>query len=127
MSGFSNYLENATLNHIFGTVPYTKPANVFLALYTSAPSDSGGGTEVSGSGYSRKSVTFATVIDGAIASSNVVSYTPAGGNYGTIVATALFDAATGGNMLTWDTITPVTLNIGDTLSFAVGSVIVSLD
>lgn len=54
---FSNYLENALLDHALGGGNYTRPATVYIALFTVAPSDAGGGTEVSGNNYSRAAVT----------------------------------------------------------------------
>ena len=51
MAGFSDYLENKVVGHVFGGAAYTAPATLYVALYTSAPSDTGGGTEVSGGGY----------------------------------------------------------------------------
>jgi len=127
MSGFTNYLENAVMNHVFGGSPYTAPSNVYLALFTVTPSDAGGGTEVSSGGYSREVVSLGSVIDGAISNSSIISFTATGGDFGTIVATGLYDASTFGNLLTWAPITPATINDGDTLSFAIGSVAVSLD
>jgi hypothetical protein len=49
----SNYLENKLLDHVYGGPDYPRPATVYVALFTAAPTDSGGGTEVSGSGVSR--------------------------------------------------------------------------
>ena len=46
MSAASDYLESAIVNHIFRTDSFAKPATVYIALFTAAPSDSGGGTEV---------------------------------------------------------------------------------
>ena len=48
MSGFSDYLEDKVLDHVFGGNAYTAPTTLYVALYTVAPSDTGGGTEVSG-------------------------------------------------------------------------------
>jgi len=53
----SNYLENKVLDHVLGGGDYTRPATVYVALYTVAPSDTGGGTEVTGGSYARAAVT----------------------------------------------------------------------
>ena len=53
MAAFSDYLENKVLGHVFGGTAYTAPSTLYVALYTVAPSDTGGGTEVSGGGYAR--------------------------------------------------------------------------
>ena len=47
MAGFSDYLEDKVLDHVFGGVAYTQPTK-HVALYTVAPTDTGGGTEVTG-------------------------------------------------------------------------------
>jgi len=127
MSSFTNYMENAILNHIFGGPTYTPPAGIHLALFTVAPSDSGGGQEVTTGGYTRKSLTFDTVTDGSVSNSNLITYLASGGDFGTVVATGLYDAASGGNLLMWTPITPATINEDDTLSFVVGSITASLD
>ena len=53
MAAMSDYLEGEIRKHIFRTGSFTKPTVLAVALFTAAPSDSGGGTEVSGGGYAR--------------------------------------------------------------------------
>lgn len=127
MSEFSDFLENALLNHVFRNVAYSPPAGVFLALHTTASSDAAPGTEVTGSGYARKPVTFGAPSSGQVANTGVVSFTPVGGNYGTVVGTSLFDAVSGGNQLCFDNDfvdTPV--NNGEVLEFAVGDIVATI-
>ena len=112
MSSFSDYLENAVLNYVFRNTGTPTSTNVYLALYTVAPTDAGGGTEVTGSGYARQLTAF----DAAAS----------GGNFGAVVAVGIFDAATSGNFLAWDDITSATINDGDTLTFAIGDIDISL-
>lgn len=129
MSSFSDYLENQVLDHVFhDTVSYTKPTDVYLALYTAAPTDAGGGTEVTGGGYARQVIPFATqAASGLISNTTAVSFTASGAPYGTVVAVGIFDASTAGNLLAWDAITSATVNDGDTLNFAIGEIDISLD
>ena len=49
-SGKSNWLSDALVNYVLRWVVPTLPASLYLALYTVAPTVSGGGTEVSTSG-----------------------------------------------------------------------------
>ena len=58
MAGFSDYLEDKVLDHVFGGTAYTAPTTHYVALYTVAPTDTGGGTEVSGGAYARQTSTF---------------------------------------------------------------------
>jgi len=50
---FSDYLETEVLEWAFSASGGTRPTAWYLALFTAAPSDSGGGTEVSGGAYAR--------------------------------------------------------------------------
>ena len=54
----SYYLDNAFLEAALKNVSYTSPATAYVALYTSAPGPTGGGTEVSGGSYARTACTF---------------------------------------------------------------------
>lgn len=127
MSSFSDYAENAILNHVFRNVALTSPAAVYLALYTTAPTDAGGGTEVSGGGYARQAITFGAPASGVISNTSAVSLTATGANFGTITAVGVFDAASGGNLVAWDGIVSATINDGDTISFPIGEIDISLD
>lgn len=126
MASFSDYLENAVLNHVFRNTALTSPTTVFLALYTAAPTDAGGGTQVSGGGYARQSITFGAPSGGVITNTNTVSFTATGAAFGTVLAAAVFDASTAGNMLAWNTITSAVVNDGDTISFAPGSISITV-
>ena len=126
MSSFSDYLEDAVLNHVFRNSALTSPTTTYLALYTATPTDAGAGTQVTGAGYARKAITFGAPSGGAIANTSAVSFTAAGGNYGNVVAVGIFDAATAGNLLAWDEITSATVNDTDTLNFAIGDIDLSL-
>lgn len=126
MSSFSDYLEDAVLDHVFRNTALTSPTTVYCALYTVAPTDAGGGTEVTGAGYARQAITFGAASGGAMTTTAAVSFTASGGNYGTVVAMGIFDALTAGNLLAWDGITSAAVNDGDTLEFAIGDIDLTL-
>lgn len=129
MAGKTDYLENRILDHFFNAIASTAPATTYLALFTAAPTDAGGGTEVTGNAYARQAISFGAASGGALANDAAVNFpaaTPAG--WGTIVATAIFDALTGGNMLYWGLLTPnQTIGINGVLSFPIGQITVSED
>ncbi|MEL7299382.1 MAG: hypothetical protein AAFM92_03270 [Pseudomonadota bacterium] len=127
MASFTNYLEDALLDHVFNNSALTSPATTYAAIFTVAPGEGSGGTEVSGSGYARQAISFGASSGGAIASTADVSFTASGGNFGSVVAFAIFDASTGGNMLAYDAITPKTIDDGDTLTLATGQINLTLD
>lgn len=99
---YTDYLEDKILRHVFANTSYTPPATIYVGLFTVAPTDTGGGTEVSGTSYARQSGTFTVSGTGTTATNSAnIEYPAAGSAWGTVVAVALFDASTGGNMLAW--------------------------
>jgi hypothetical protein len=131
MSSFSDYTENLVLNYVFTTSSVTRPTEWYVGLFTAAPSDSGGGTEVSGSGYTREA-TGTLSVSGTSATNctndAAIEFDPAsGGNWGTITHIAIFDASTSGNMLGWAELTTSrTINDGDVLRIPAGDLDITL-
>lgn len=128
MSDLSDYAETNLVDHLLGTSAFTSPTNVYLALYTAAPTDAGGGTQVSGNGYARQAITFgaATSPGGVASNTNTVTFTANGGNWGTITHAGIFDALTVGNLLMWTAVTNVTINDQDSLQYDPGDITVTL-
>lgn len=129
---FSDYLENKLLDHVFKNTSFTSPATLYCGLYTVAPTDAGGGTEVSGSGYSRASfspsTTFQSASGGATQTVAAVTFGQASGNWGTVVAFGIFDNASGGNLLAWgDLSLSKQIQSGDIATFASGDIDITLD
>jgi hypothetical protein len=125
---FTDYLEDKILKHVFTNVSYTSPTTVYVGLFTAAPTDAGGGTELSGSGYTRKSAAFTVSGTGTLATNSAaVEFDAATGSWGTIVAMAIFDASTAGNMLAWaDLTTSKTIATGDVLRIPTGDLDITL-
>jgi hypothetical protein len=128
---FSDYLEDKVLKHVFTNTAYTAPSTVYVALFTVAPSDTGGGTEVSTSGtaYARQSMAF--TVSGTNPSQAVntaaVEWPTATASWGTVVAAAAYDASSGGNMLAWaDLASNKTIASGDVFRFPASSFAVTL-
>src|SRR5512139_2666087 len=57
MAAMGNYLENKMVDLVFRGRSFSPPAILFLRLFLSATTDAGGGIEVTGGGYTPKSVT----------------------------------------------------------------------
>jgi len=128
MAGFSDTIENAVLNHVFRNTTYTPATTVYVGLYTAAPTDAGGGTEVTGNGYARQAVTFSAASGGSISNSGTISFTASGGNWGTVTHFGIFSASTAGTLLAWDALSASkTINDGDSAEFANATLSVSLD
>lgn len=112
---YTDYLEDKILRHVFTNTSYTPPATVYVGLFTVAPTDTGGGTEVNGTSYARQSAAFTVSGTGTTATNSAnIEYPAAGSSWGTVVAVALFDAVTAGNMLAWSDLTSSrTITSGD--------------
>lgn len=136
MSGLSDYAETAILNALLRGTNFVAPtvASLRLALFSADPTDAGNLNELAtGTWYSRQSTgnwTAPAPAAGAQQSSNVASVTfPAvTGAAVTVTHIGIFDANTAGNMLFSAPMTSSkTLQVGDVLSFAPGTLVASLD
>jgi len=128
MSAMTDYLEVELRKHIFRTGSFTKPTVLGVALFTAAPSDAGGGTEVTGGSYARVNVapldanwSGASATTGLTDNVAAITFPTASASWGTVTHFAIFDATTAGNMLIWGALTASkTVGSGDTFSFAIG-------
>ena len=145
MSAMSDYLENKLVDHIFRGVSFTAPAALHVALFTAAPSDSGGGTEVSGGSYARAALSPSTTnwastggattttnpsagAGGATSNNVAITFPAPTANWGVCTHFGVFDASTGGNLLIHGALTASkTINNGDAApSFAISALVVTL-
>lgn len=145
MAGKSNDLEGKLLNHIFRGTAYTAPGTTYVALMTAAPTDAGSGTEVTGGSYARASVTNNTSNWAApsgtprqISNASDITFATPSADWapsGTpVVAVALYDASTAGNLLYWTTtqadgVTAISkiIQSGDPVKVPAGSLIIRED
>lgn len=145
MAAITDYLENKIVDWLMRGQAFTPPATLYVGLFTAAPSDAGGGTEVSGGAYARVAVTsslanwagtqsagstVASSGTGGTTSNNAAITFPAPtANWGSITHFGIFDAATAGNLLLWSALTTAkTVNNGDAApSFAAGALTFQAD
>jgi len=99
MSELSNYLENALINATLRATTYTSPATVYVALFTTDPTDANSGTEVSGGAYARTAVTFAAPSNGVTTNSADVTFPTCTLAWGIVTHIGIYDASTSGNLL----------------------------
>tara|TARA_R100001129_G_scaffold186611_1_gene179215 strand:- start:17327 stop:17740 length:414 start_codon:yes stop_codon:yes gene_type:complete len=136
MSAASDYVENQILDFYLnqgtgagGSI--SAPSNIYLGLFTSAPSDAGGGTEVSGNGYTRIEITDkfnnASGTGGSLASNaDITGFTADGGAWGTVNSIGIFDHVSSGNLLFYATISDATVNDGDSFQISSGNLTVTV-
>ena len=123
MADLTTYSKNLLLNGLVrGTGP-TLPSNTYVGLFTAAPSDAGGGTEVSGNAYARVQADTAigAPTDGVAANTSAINFPTPTGSWGTVTHFGLFDASTSGNLLMWDSLSASkAITTDDTVSIAIG-------
>lgn len=136
MGAFSDYLEGEIIKHAFRTGSWTKPTVLAVGLFTGAPGESGGGTEVSGGSYARASLNPADANwaapssgNGQTSNSSTITFPTPSGNWGTVTHWGLFDATSAGNLMFYGTLTnSKTINNGDPApSFPGGTLVITLD
>jgi hypothetical protein len=98
MAAFSDAAETLIANFIANNQTATRPTAWFLALFTAAPNDAGGGTEVSGSGYARQAITFGAASSGVVANTSTHTFTASGGSWGTVTHYGIFSASSAGTL-----------------------------
>lgn len=133
MGSFADYLEDKTLDYILGGAAFTPAATLYVGLSTTTITDAGGNiTEPSGNGYARMSVAqnqtnWPASSSGSISNGAAVTFPEATGAWGTVTDFFLSDASSGGNIYFWSALgTSKDVSNGDTLSFAIGDLTVSL-
>jgi hypothetical protein len=142
MSAMSDYLENKLVDQLFRGQTAPTTSTLHVALLTAAPSDSGGGTEVSGNAYARVAVassltnwagtqsagstTASSGTGGQTSNNTVITFPTPTATWGTVTHFGIYDAATGGNLLFFGTLTIAkTINQSDTVSFPAGSLTIT--
>ena len=124
---FTDYLETKLLAHTFSNTAFTSPGTVYVALYTVAPTDSSAGTEVSGGSYARQSAAFTTSGNTA-SNTSAIEYPTATAGYGTVVAVAVLDSLSGGNMLAYAALSAnKTIATGDVFRIPAGDLDITLN
>ena len=121
MAGLKTVEANAILDRTLGVSP---SATRQVRLYTTAPTATAAGVEVSGGSYAPQTVVFNAAASGATDNISLITFPAATASWGTIVAWAITD--TSGVQKTFRAITPVAVNTGDVVKFAAGDLDISL-
>lgn len=155
MTAFSDFAENHLIDWLFrgqaigitgaSAAAGTGPTSLYIALYTANPTDTGGGTEVSGGAYARVTVasslanwagtqapasTVASSGNTGTTSNNIaITFPSPSANWGTVTGFGIFDATSAGNLLVWGALTASkTVNNGDAApSFPIGTLQFQID
>lgn len=130
----TNTYENEVLDHILRTGAYnstfTSSAQLYVGLFTSDPGEAGGGTEVTGTGYTRVQVTggFDAASGGSASNSAAITWTTATANWGDVSHIGIFETSGGADMVIYAALdTPKTVNNGDTFTISSGNLTITLN
>lgn len=104
MSSATDALEELIGNHLLRTATWSKPAAIYVALFTTLPAEDGaGGVEVSGGNYARvqngpsdAAWNPPTGGNGEFSNASAVTYGAPNADWGNVVGAGLFDASSGG-------------------------------
>ena len=155
MAAWSDFAENKLIDWFFraqaigitgaSAAAGTGPTTLYVALLTAAPSDTGGGTEVTGGSYARVAVTSSLAnwagtqgagttvassgTSGTTSNNNAVTFPAPTANWGVVTHSAVYDATSGGNLIAWGALTTSkTVNNGDAApSYAAGQLTFQID
>ena len=135
MSNTSTYLQTARLNQALRGIVLIPPTNTYVALFTSDPTDADlTANETTGAWYARLAAGTSTgwaaptaAAGGGMQSSNLnqLTFPAVTGAQITITHVAVFDAATGGDMMYHAALAQAKiLQVGDVLQFAPSELVV---
>lgn len=140
MSRFSNYSENNIVETTLRGAAFPVPAGTYIGLFTADPTDSNvTANEVQTAAwpaYVRRDAADGAAIatgwtaaaDGVSSNAKVITFA-ANNGAGAVTVThiGIYDSATGGNLLYHaPLVSSKTLQVGDVLSFGVGSITVTI-
>jgi len=128
MSFISDFLEDKLIDHVFRNTPYNAPGTIYLALYSTDPGEDNSGTELSGSGYTRKAFTIDAPTNGISYNGSDITYDTATADWTTITHVGVFDASLGGNLLFYGPLSsPVTVTVGNNFRIPAGNLGIGFD
>ena len=155
MAAWSDFAENKLIDWFFrgqaigitgaSAAAGTGPTSLYVGLLTAAPSDTGGGTEVSGGSYARVTVassmanwagtqsagstTASSGTSGTTSNNNTITFPAPTANWGVVTHVGVYDASSGGNLMFYMALTvSKTINNGDAApSYAAAALTFQID
>lgn len=132
MAGFSTYLSQALINSTLRGVAFSVPSTLYLALFTSDPTDNNTtANEVTGGWYARQATgSWAAAVGTGNSTSNSAQITFPAVTVSSVTVThwAIYDAVTVGNLLYSGALTASKLlNVADVLVVGAGQLVITID
>ena len=126
MGAMTDNLETAVLNTMRGSA--LAAWTPYLALFTAAPGELGGGTEVAGGSYARQAITFGAPDGTKVVTTADILFPVASAAWGTVTHFAVMDAAAAGTMKWYGAVDVAkTIALGDQYKVAAGGLQITLD
>jgi hypothetical protein len=121
MASLSDYAENKVLDHIYSDGAFTEPANIYMALCTTVPTDASIGAtlvEANYTTYARLEILatdLSAAASGSKTNSAVLTFAACTAGDDTIVGFAIVDSSSGaGNVISWGTTTSKLIDTSNT-------------
>ena len=143
-AALTNAHENTWIDFELRAQAYSPPATGYIALFTTCPTDSTAGTEVTGGSYARVAVTASLAnwagtqsagsttassgTSGTTSNNNVITFPAATADWGTVNCFGYMTASSGGTLIFYAALT-ASRNItnGSTASFAAAALTFTID
>ena len=144
-AALTDYAENKAIDAILRGQTLGAPVTGYAALYTTCPTDSTAGTEVTGGSYARVAITSSLAnwagtqsagsttassgTGGTTSNNGVITFPAPTANWGVVTCWGILDASTAGNLWIYSALTTnKTVNNGDAApSFAAGAATFQID
>jgi hypothetical protein len=144
-TALTDYAENKIIDALFRGQALGAPTTFYVALYTTCPTDSTAGTEVTGGSYARVAITSSLAnwagtqsagsttassgTSGTTSNNGVIPFSAPTANWGVVACWGLLDTSTAGNLWIYSALTvSKTINNGDAApSFSAGAATFQID
>jgi hypothetical protein len=119
----TQYQQDKAIKHLFNDATWTPPTHLYLAAFSTMPTEVGGGTEAAASRLQIDTgMSFGATGSGRYSNSGTL--TPTGLPDGTYVGAAVFDASTVGNMLLYAPLTSPKTTTSGSFDIPAGDLII---
>lgn len=143
-AALTNTYENSLIDWLMRGQSLTPPATGYVALFTTCPTDSTAGTEVTGGSYARVAVTASLAnwagtqsagsttassgTGGTTSNNNAITFPTATADWGTVTCFGYMSASSGGTLIFYAALTTArNITNGSTASFAPGALTFQID
>lgn len=144
-AALTDFAENKVVDALLRGQALGAPVTGYAALYTTCPTDSTAGTEVTGGSYARVAITSSLAgwagtqsagsttassgTGGTTSNNGVITFPAPTANWGVVTCWGILDASTAGNLWVYSALTVnKTINNGDAApSFAAGAATFQID